>query len=77
MSTKITDTVLYHFARSMADQWRLLKAGSYSQIGNRESFAVFIVESLCATLARIEAQEAQERRREEGAAEAHARKGGQ
>lgn len=61
---KTTDTMLYHFVRSIAERWQSIPANRYGQLGNREELAVFLVESLCATLSRIEAQENQERRRE-------------
>lgn len=60
MTPKVTDTILYHFVRSLADQWQTKKEFPH---GSREELAVFLCEALCATLDRIDAQEAQVERR--------------
>lgn len=57
---KITQTMLYHFVKSLVENWESLGAMYKNQ------FAVVLVETLAATLKRIEAQEAQEERRRDG-----------
>lgn len=47
---KVTETMLYHFVKSIVDRWE--RESSY-----KEKFAVMLVESLAATLKRIEEQD--------------------
>lgn len=57
MKPKITDTMLYHFVRSLTDGWRGLP-----NTETKNSRAAWLVEALCATLEKIEAQEDLEER---------------
>lgn len=57
MKAKITDTMLYHFIRSLTDGWRGLP-----NTETKNSRAAWLVEALCATLDKIDAQEALEER---------------
>lgn len=52
MTTRVTETMLYHFVRSLVDNWEARKGTVFKQ-----EAAVMLVESLVATLDRIAAQE--------------------